>query len=473
MKKILLGITLLAAIGVFSSCKDYLEEEPELKQSNELTFSKFESLDNAGAALYGMFQSSDWYDGQFILQGELRSGNAKNPTSVAGSGRYRDDAAWNYTASVTSPLWSYAYYTIARACNVINNLEGKATGDITQQQVNNLKAEALFIRALCHFDLVITYAQPYTSQPNSLGVPVVLVTENGQPARNTVAEVYDQVVADLTEAESLMSDNYSRADAADAKAVVSKAAIQGLLSRVYLYMGQWQKAADEATKVINNKKYSLATGEDYINMYQAAVGNSYGEIIFEVYGSKKNEYWDDSGWSHLPYITAVDGYGDICATSDLVDLYEEGDIRTSLFYKNENDNFTSKYKGKAGAVPYETNVPIIRLSEMYLNRAEAIINGATVSGVTAESDLKAIAAARNATAPSPSKVTILQERRKELAFEGHYIYDLARTGTDVKRSDYDATEANRNIPFPDKRWAMPIPKREMDANPNMVQNEGF
>ena len=122
---------------------------------------------------------------------------------------------------------------------------------------------------------------------------------------------------------------------------------------------------------------------------------------------------------------------------------------------------------------------------MYLNRAEAIINGATISGVTAESDLKAIAEARGATAPSPSKVTILQERRKEfaerlenerfveLAFEGHYIYDLARTGTAVTRSDYDATEANRNIPFPDKRWAMPIPKREMDANPNMVQNEGF
>ena len=473
MKKILLGITLLAAIGVFSSCSDFLNEEPELKQSNELTFSKFESLNNAGAALYGMFQSSDWYDGQFILQGELRSGNAKNPTSVAGSGRYRQDVAWNYTESNTSSLWSYAYYTIARANNVINNLEGKAIGDVTQKQVDNLKAEALFIRALCHFDLVITYAQPYTSQPNSLGVPVVLVTENGSPARNTVTEVYDQVVADLTEAEGLMSDDFTRSDATDKKAVCSKAAIQGLLSRVYLYMGQWQKAADYATKVINNKKYSLAKGDDYAGMYQAAIGDSYSEIILEVYGSKKNEYWDDSGWSHLPYITAVDGYGDICATADLVDLYEDGDIRAGLFFKNENDNFTSKYKGKAGAVPYETNVPIIRLSEMYLNRAEAIVNGATISGVTAESDLRTLAEARNATAPSPSKTSVLQERRKELAFEGHYIYDLARTGTGVTRTDYDATEANRNIPFPDKRWAMPIPKRELDANPNMVQNEGF
>ena len=181
-----------------------------------------------------------------------------------------------------------------------------------------------------------------------------------------------------------------------------------------VYMGQWQKAADYATKVINNKKYSLAKGDDYAAMYKAAVGNSFGEIILEVYGSKKNEYWDNSGWQHLPYITSAEGSGDVCATSDLVDLYEDGDIRAGLFYKNENDNFTSKYSGKAGAVPYETNVPIIRLSEMYLNRAEAIVNGATISGVTAESDLKAIAEARGATAPSPSKVTILQERRKAL-----------------------------------------------------------
>ena len=143
MKKILLGLALVSA-GLFTSCKDYLNEEPALKQSNELTFSTYSNLNSAGAALYGMMQSASWYDGEFVLESELRAGNAKNPTSMAGSGRYRNDTQWNYTESSTSSLWSYAYYTIARANNVINNLEGKVVGDVTQQQVNDLKAEALF-----------------------------------------------------------------------------------------------------------------------------------------------------------------------------------------------------------------------------------------------------------------------------------------------------------------------------------------
>ena len=214
-------MVLLAAAATFTSCSGFLDEEPKLKQSNELTFSTYDGLDAAGAALYGMMQSASWYDGQFILQSELRAGNAKNPVSIPGSGRYRNDTQWNYNESATSSLWTYAYYTIARACNVINNLEGI---DASQQDINNLKAEALFMRALCHFDLVITYAQPYKTAPDSPGVPVITVTENGQPARNTVAEVYDQVVADLTEAEGIIGSSFTRSGISDQAAMVSKEA---------------------------------------------------------------------------------------------------------------------------------------------------------------------------------------------------------------------------------------------------------
>ncbi len=474
MKKILFGIALVSA-GLLSSCGEkFLEEEPLLKQSNELTFSDFGSLNSAGAALYGMMQSDSWYDGQFVLQSELRAGNAKNPTSMPGSGRYREDTQWNYTESVTSALWTYAYYTIARANNVINNLEGKVSAKVTQQQVDNLKAEALFMRALCHFELVTVYAQPYNNTTDTLGVPVVLVTENGKPARNSKKEVYNQVVKDLTEAESLMSDDFSRTDdgASDAAAVTSKAAIQALLSRVYLYMEQWQKAADYATKVINNKSYALADTASYVSMFNAATAPKGGEIIFEVYGSDKNEYWDNSGWTHLSYLTSLDGSGDICATKDLYDLYSDGDVRKNLFTKNGNDYFYTKYVGKAGANPRQTNVPVLRLSEMYLNRAEAIINGASVSGVTALSDMKTIAAARNSQPEAATRAGIFIERRKELAFEGHILFDYARTNQSIQRKDFDET-VNQNIAYPSYMWAMPIPKHEMDVNPNMVQNTGY
>lgn len=469
-----MGLALLTAVGTFSSCNGFLEEEPVLKQSNELTLSNYEGLNQAGIALYTMLQSANWYDGQFILQSELRAGNAKNPVSLPGSGRYRVDTQWNYTANTTSPLWTYAYYTISWANNIINNLEGKSETDVTQQDWDNLKAEALFMRALCHFDLVITYAQPYTQKPESLGVPVVLVTENGQPARNTVAEVYSQILTDLTEAEGLISDDFTREDVSDAAAMVSKSAIQALLSRVYLYMGDWQNSANYATKVINSGKYSLVDADSYLEMWSAQTAPKGGEIIFEVFGSNKNEYWDESGWTHLPYITGMgeEGSEDICATSDLVDMYDASDIRLNLFYKNENDNMINKYHGKEGGIPRQVNVPILRLAEMYLNRAEAIVNGAVINGVTAQSDLDVIASKRGYTAPSPSKTSVFDERRKELMFEGHIVYDYARTKTDLKRNDFDGV-LNKDIPAGDYKWAMPIPKREIDANPNMVQNEGY
>lgn len=472
MKKIIIYIMVLS-LGLVS-CKDFLTEEPEMSQSNELTLSKYSGLNDAVAGSYSRFQSYFWYGASYILASELRGGNAKNPRSIPGSGRYRVDPFWAYNSTSTSQIWSYAYATIAAANNVINNLEGKESTEVSQQQIDNLMGEALFIRALTYFDLVITYAQPYTYAPESLGVPVVLVTENGKPARNTVKEVYDQIVKDLIAAEKLMSDDYRRSGVTDPLATVRKPAIQALLSRVYLYMGQYQECANYATKVIDSGKFNLATPAQYKAMWTKEVADENGEVIFEIYSSKKNEYWDGSGWEQIPYVTDPTGSGDVSATRDIVDLYEDGDVRGELFVTNENDYFFTKYAGKEGsAIPKENNIVVLRLSEMYLNRAEAIYNGANISGVTAESDLLAITSIRGASAVSPSVTTIFNERRKELAFEGHIAYDYARTKTSLVRVDYDGVEEYRNISFPSYRWAMPIPQSEIDANENMVQNEGY
>lgn len=470
----------ILSAGLFTSCSDFLTEEPKQEQSNELTFATFDGVNKAAAAMYGMFQSDAWYDGEFTLMSELRCGNAKNPTSVPGSGRYRTDTQWIYSDRSTSPLWSYAYYTIARANNVINNLDDKVGKDATQQQVNNVKAEALFIRALCYFDLVITYCQPYNynaTEDDKMGVPLVLVTENGKPARDSKENVYNQIVADLLQAESIMADDYVRAGVTDKAATPTKPAIQALLSRVYLYMNKWQEAADYATKVINNKKYELAPADAYEAMFSAATAPEGGEIIFEVYGSDKNEYWDNSGWAHLPYMTTTDekgSHGDVCATKDLYDLYSEGDVRKSMFKQHGNDYFPTKYSGKPkDSDPKYTNVPILRLSEMYLNRAEAIINGASIQGVTAESDLRKIATVRGASqTAAATKQGVFDERRRELAFEGHITADYARCNKSMTRKDFDDSK-NKDVAFPSYMWALPIPHRERTANPNVAQNPGY
>ena len=470
MKKTIFYLAALTLVT--ASCQDFLIEEPKLSQSNELTLSKFEGLDNSTAGAYLYLQSNAWMGCQYILNGELMAGNATNPKSLPGSGRYRTQEPWSFTESSTWSTWAYAYYTINAVNNVLANLEGKTGTGVSQQDIDNLEAECLFLRAFCHFQLVNIYSQPYLTGANraEMGVPVMLKSNIGTPARNTVGQVYDQVVEDLLKAESLMADNYQRKSVTDPLATVTKPAIQALLSRVYLYMGNWQKCADYATKVINSQKFKLAKKEDYADMWGKSIADKNGEIIFEVYSSKKNDSWDDSGWTMLPYITAIDGSADVCATDDLYALYEDNDVRKSLFVDNESDHFLNKYPGKAGSVnPKENNVPVLRLAEMYLNRAEAIYNGAAIEGVSAQMDLDAITDARGAAQVSPGSETIFTERRRELAFEGHIFFDYKRLGKSISRTDFRATQ-NKDVAFPGLIWAMPIPKAECDANPNMVQN---
>ena len=92
--------------------------------------------------------------------------------------------------------------------------------------------------------------------------------------------------------------------------------------------------------------------------------------------------------------------------------------------------------------------------------------------MTAESDLKTLASKRNATASAATRTGVFTDRRKELAFEGHIAYDYARTNTSLVRNDFDEVN-NKDVAFPSYMWAMPIPKRELDANENMVQNPGY
>ena len=137
--------------------------------------------------------------------------------------------------------------------------------------------------------------------------------------------------------------------------------------------------------------------------------------------------------------------------------------------------FTTKYAGKGTATPDLTNTVVLRLSEMYLNRAEAIINGATVSGVTATGDLTTIASVRSATTQPATKTGVYLERQKELAWEGQLWFDLARTGRASVRSaaDFVGNATSKDVEVGSYKWAMPIPQREINVNPNIKQNEGY
>ncbi len=475
MKKILI-YSFVATTLLFTACEGFLVEEPIMQQSSELSLSEYDGINNATFGAYAPLVSINWYGASFVLDAEMRSGNGYRDVNK-NSGRYTIPYYLNYTSTATPALWGTAYFVISSVNNVIDNLDGKAgIGGVSQQDVDNLHAECLFLRALAHFDLVRTYAKQYTVDKTALGVPYIFHTEPaGQPARDDVETVYGYILADLKNAERLMADAYTRAGVADPKSVVSKPAIQALISRVYLYMGEWQMAADYATAVIDNAAFSLWDKEDYVAAFKedAQIG---GEVIFEVYGLKSNTY--DGYWDGIAWETDPDGYSDCASSNDLISLYADGDIRGTMFVNNPekapSTYWTTKYDGKDKGTPDVSNIIVLRLSEMYLNRAEAITRGATVPGVTAVNDINAIRIKRGAAPVASAGVNdVLLERRLELAWEGHFWYDLARTKRPVTRVHYSGPEVTRNIPVDSKYWVLPINKRELDVNPNLVPNPGY
>jgi len=472
MKRINILPVLFAIAILFASCEDFLEKVPQQNLTTESAIAKYADAQVAVNGVYDALQSSNYYGRNFVVIGDVAADNVKISTS--GSGRFLSEYNYSVVASngdITS-FWNIAYDAIDRANNVLAKIDGLSDG--TEAQKNQLKGEALFLRALVHFDLVRFFAQPYNCDDASvaenangagghLGVPIMLVSEISEPARNTVAEVYAQVIIDLTDAANLMTIAPASAGYA------SKWGAKALLARVYYYMNDWTNAATFATEVINSGSYSLVSNTEYIASW---VLEFTSESIFSVIQTST----DYRSTNALGYIYLESGYGDALPMTDIMDLYESTDVRTGWFYvADDGGTYVKKYPGHDGTDGLD-NTPVLRLSDLYLMRAYAYANGAgTDNQAIIDLDIIRMRAdpsvAATVAAGEDLRNAILLERRKELAFEGHRKYDLVNAKKDIRRTD--CTLVTCDTPYPDFRFAYPIPQREMDVNDNMVQNKGY
>ena len=165
---------------LITGCKDFLIQEPITTLSTEQLLSEYNGLNNATFGAYSPLASNNWYGGTyFLLDADTRAGNASWPVSSNfQSGRMMTGFTMSYNENSTSGLWSNAYFTISAANNVLENLElngaDLVSTLVTQQDLDNLKAECLFLRALAHFDLMRIYCS--NASPD-LGVPVILKSD--------------------------------------------------------------------------------------------------------------------------------------------------------------------------------------------------------------------------------------------------------------------------------------------------------
>jgi hypothetical protein len=296
-----------------------------------------------------------------------------------------------------------------------------------------------------------------------------------KPQRNTVQEVYTQIEKDLTDAANLMTQDKS-------SGFFTKWAAKALLARMYQFKGEWDKALTTAEDVINNSGYSLLQLNDVLSFWQNNTDRSDKlEVLFEVVFDATNNI----GNSSLPYFYDQNGYGDALASESLYNLYSNTDVRKDLFIvgspvRGADAKVVNKFPNTGAADKDEMKV--IRMSEIYFIAAEAAYHNNDET--TALTYLNDVATERDpgfggySSSGQALLDDILLERRKELAFEGHRYWDLARNNLAVARIDL-ATNYPGNVPLvletSNFRRILPIPQGELDANPNIreQQNPGY
>ena len=285
-------------------------------------------------------------------------------------------------------------------------------------------------------------------------MPIVLtptrgITDDSYVGRSTVEAVYNQVIADLTDAAALLpptNDVYATSGAAYA-----------LLARVYLQQGDYTNARSAASTVIESGDYTI------LNSYAACFdqNNNTAEDIFATQITPQDRFSAMTEFFSVPEYGGRDG--DIEILQAHLDLYPAGDERLDLFFLGNGAMRTGKWNNQYGCIN------LIRLAEMYLIRAECNERldptEATYVGDTPTNDYNVTHTRAGLTAAASVTLDdILLERRLELAFEGFKIHDLKRLHLNVGTR-----------PYTDNKLLFPIPQREMDANPGLLgqQNDGY
>ena len=467
-KKLYIAILAATLTLLCSSCGDGWIDNvgPTDKGETEKSLKTVEDAKFMLNGVYDIVRHYEYYGAGYMYYGDVKGDDMQaNGATMRTAKYYFFD---HNTQDSPSTLWNKPYSVIRNMNNVIrfaNTFEGTES---EMTELASIKAEAMVIRALAHFDLVKIYGAPYLKDKAALGVPIVKepVKYDYKPKRNSVEEVYNFVVEELVEARKVMSPKI-------VKGKMNKIGAGLLLSRVYLFMGKNKEAFEVATETITEaeaNKYSLWTNAEYATVWADEFTS---ESILELSISAD----EGGGNDYLGYLMYNKGYDDMVTTQSFADFLktDSKDVRNKLISVIKNKNYCMKFPGNNGENPKYANILVMRLSELYLIAAEAAVK--TNNNAGAIKYLKPIVSRANPEKTVEGAVTldqVLDERRKELFGEGHRFFDAIRNNKRIERvgdSHLDRLSAEaRSFDWNFKKTIMPIPKSEMDVNGNMVQN---
>ncbi|MEG1332226.1 MAG: RagB/SusD family nutrient uptake outer membrane protein [Bacteroides sp.] len=493
MKRLSLYIIAASSLMLHSCTGDWLNLNPSTSVTSEQAVSTLNDAQTALNGIYRLAASHSYYGDNYLYYADCRGEDVQARISKGAGRRVSPYYEFNVTAddafNVTR-VWNQPYIVIHQANSLIEKIDaGKVITDNTTE-LNRIKAEALSMRGLALFHLTQLFGMPYTlNNGSSLGVAIETTTTppTHQPTRNTVAECYAQVIKDMEQALPHLSN--SKHDGYQ-----NIWSVKALLSRIYLNMNNNAQALKYAKEVINNGGiYTLFTHDEYPRVWGKDFNS---ESLFEFYYTL-SEPAGGSGGEGAPMVYAdnTKDWNNLVLTKAFLDLLNEDpkDVRHTLTRLPEkptedvepiqsagHPKYLIKYPGKTGDVttgnPQDNDICVIRLSEVYLNAAEAAFKlGNSEEALTY---LNAIVTRSNPEkSVAASQLTlerILQERRRELVGEGQAFFDYLRNGKSVSRIGGwhlpTLSVQAATITPSDPRVVLPIPQAEIDANPNMIQN---
>jgi hypothetical protein len=510
MKRIIKYISLIFIAFIVNECElDVIPQDALTSGQITTTSDGLSSLVNG---LYAIFkETADWgshcYVRQFYQMSDFASDDIvcayKTEDDLINSFRYKDRTA---EKSNINYFWEMSYKLIYGANVAISMADLKGDDPLT----NQLKAESYFLRAYSTHNLLRFFTKPY-NEANRQQPGVILrydKADNMPKERSTLEDCYNYVTSSLKTAESLMEEEMPEGRTNDIHRYACKDAVWALLSRVYLYKGEPDSCIMYADMAINSERYALETAEGYGSYFPNAKFSSEsiwlisfnlvddlieGSIASMIYNG--NNCWAEEGATSS--LMEDMGYG-----TDMMNIDQRWKyiLTDETVVKNGvNMFYISKFSGQDGS-PTLISPVFLRLAEVYLNRAEAYAKKGDVESAVA--DLNTIRENRlippeggniedylyDPSAISNNEIVdvVLKERRIELAFEGHRIFDLLRNGKDIVRNYWGFhLDTYNGVPTTsepgldaggvvfhadDPAVIYPIPSSEINTNKLCVQN---
>lgn len=458
------NIFILALLWLSCSCTDFLEIEPKTQIPSDAALSKGSNVQATLFSAYAQIASDDFLGKNIRLYSELLSDNVAlneisfNATDFTGQVALRNTNVLNKDVD---NLWQNGYRAISRANAVINAVDAGLISDTTSIETQKeWKAEALFIRAIAHFELVRLFALPYSNNPGTdLGIPIRIksLTSDEKIARNSVSDVYSQVISDLEAAiDQLPNSNNNRA---------SKWAAKAYLTRVYFNQLDYESAFISAAEILN--QFGSLTGTPITPFRNGGNINPQGGVLFQIVSG---------GNAFNSFRPSQQRYSINQGSSSLLQAVTSGrdtDYRNNSMIVEDGGRFYSTKWDET-----LINPPIIRLSEIYLIHAESAVLKNTPDLSTASNSYNAVRSFAD-----PSYVTstfnsasealdaIRVERRVELLFEGDRYHELRR----LKVSSFGEVKSGSTVireakAFNDPAWLLKIPVSETSGNSSITQN---